>query len=66
MHTLKNNRNWFWKKKKILLTSESITMVVIHCSEIIRQKSGMVVSNGSWVIMNVSVLSYPSMNEALM
>lgn len=30
-----------------MLTSDNITIVEIHCSEIIRQKSAIVVSNGS-------------------
>lgn len=38
----------------------------MHCSEIIRQKSVMVLSNGSCVMTNDSELSQPSMNDAFM
>lgn len=48
------------------LTSEIITIVLMLCSEIIRQKSPIVSSNGSCVMMNDSELSYPSMNVAFM
>lgn len=48
------------KNKKYIvykLTSDNITIVEMHCSEIIRQKSVMVVSSGSCVMTNDSELS---------
>lgn len=49
-----------------ILTSEIIISVETLCSEIILQKSPIVFSIGSCAIINDSVLSYPSINDAFM
>jgi len=55
---LKHSVEWETNKvERALLTSDIMTRVVTLCSEIIRQKSPIVFSSGSWAMMKVSLLS---------
>lgn len=71
---LNGNGHFFYSKKCgfhsrrtiYARTSVIITIVLMPCSDIIRQKSPIVSSIGSCVMINDSELSYPSMNDAFM